>query len=218
MSKQQLNPIQAERKIAQTMDLRNQVIPLIIADVFYVAWLLLPQAAGLRGFQIITFSAAARETMSIAEFVFAILATLGVGICTTLVLITRKAVFGLVGWMFVTVGFAYSLFMVWMRGTRTDSAEIGMWCGIIAVAIATVSYSLVALRRSPEQLEAAQRAREAAGELDSVGQAQMDIRKEAAPEVNHLLVDDRRARAAERHQDVQKFKKPREQKQDAAED
>lgn len=61
MSKQQLNPIQAERKIAQTMDLRNQVIPLIIADAFYVAWLLLPQAAGLRGFQIITFSAAARD-------------------------------------------------------------------------------------------------------------------------------------------------------------
>ena len=202
MSKQQENPIQAERRIAKTMDLRNQVIPLIIAVVFYVAWLILPHSGGIHGFEIITFSSAARENMSIAEFVFAILSTLGVGLCTTVTLITRRTVFGLIGWMAVTVAFAYSLFMVWMRGTRADGAEIGMWCGIISAGIATFAFSLVALRRSPEQLEAAQRAYEAAAKLDSVGQAQMDIRKDAAPEENELLVDDRRARAAERHQDV----------------
>ncbi|WP_430623382.1 Rv2732c family membrane protein, partial [Corynebacterium stationis] len=106
MSKQQENPIQAERRSARTMDLRNQVIPLIVAVVFYVAWLILPHSAGIRGFEIITFSSDARETMSIAEFVFAILATLGVGVCTTLTLVTRRAIFGLIGWMLVTVGFA----------------------------------------------------------------------------------------------------------------
>ena len=199
MSKQQENPIQAERRSARTMDLRNQVIPLILAVIFYVAWLVLPHSAGIHGFQIITFSAEARESMSIAEFVFAVLATLGIGVFTTLTLLTRRALFGLLAWMLVTVGFAYSLFMVWMRGARADGAEIGLWCGIIAVAIATVSFSLVALRRSPEQLEAAHRARIAAAQLDEVGKAQMDIRREAAPEVNPLLVDDRRARATRRH-------------------
>ena len=199
MSKQQENPIQAERRSARTMDLRNQVVPLILAVIFYIAWLILPHSAGIHGFQIITFSAKARESMSIAEFVFAVLATLGIGVFTTLTLLTRRALFGLLAWMLVTVGFAYSLFMVWMRGARADGAEIGLWCGIIAVAIATVSFSLVALRRSPEQLEAAHRARIAAAQLDEVGKAQMDIRREAAPEVNPLLVDDRRARAARRH-------------------
>ena len=208
MSKQQENPIQAERRSARTMDLRNQVIPLIVAVVFYVAWLILPHSAGILGFEIITFSSDARETMSIAEFVFAILATLGVGVCTTLTLVTRRAIFGLIGWMLVTVGFAYSLFMVWMRGARADSAEIGLWCGIVAVAIATVSFSLVALRRSPEQMEAAQQAREAASQLDAVGQAQMDIRREAAPKDNPLLVDDRRARAARRHRNTGQANQP----------
>ena len=203
MSKQQENPIQAERRIARTMDLRNQVIPLTIAVAFYLAWLILPHSAGIHGYEIITFSAEAREKMSIAEFIFAILATFGVGICTTLTLITRRALFGLVGWMLVTVGLAYSLFTVWMRGSRADGAEIGLWCGIIAVAIATVSFSLVALRRSPEQIEAAENARQAASQLDTVGQAQMDIRREAAPEVNPLLVDDRRERAARRHRSGQ---------------
>lgn len=206
MSEQPINPIQAERKIAQKMDLRNQVIPLALAVVLYVAWLVLPHSAGIRGYEIITFSATARESMSIAEFVFAILITLGVGVFTTLVLITRKAVFGLIGWMLVTVGFAYSLFMIWMRGARADGAEVGMWLGIAAVTIATFSFALVALRRSPEQMAAEKQARQEASKLDTIGQAQMDIRQESAPEVNPLLVDDRRARAAQRHRDTQQGK------------
>src|SRR5690625_7509138 len=113
------------------MDLRNQVIPLIVAVVFYVAWLILPHSAGIRGFEIITFSSDARETMSIAEFVFAILATLGVGVCTTLTLVTRRAIFGLIGWMLVTVGFAYSLFKIGRASCR-DRVEILV--GAVAVA------------------------------------------------------------------------------------
>src|SRR5699024_1959736 len=137
------------------MDLRNQAIPLIIAVIIYIAWLILPHSVWMHVYQIITFSAKARESMSIAEFAFAVLATLGIGVFTTLTLLTRRALFGLLAWMLVTVGFAYSLFMVWMRGARADGAEIGLWCGIIAVAIATVSLSLVALRRRPAQREAA---------------------------------------------------------------
>ena len=66
----------------------------------------------------------------------------------------------------------------------------------------------MALRRSPEQMEAAQQAREAASQLDAVGQAQMDIRREAAPKDNPLLVDDRRARAARRHRNTGQANQP----------
>ncbi|HDM2782476.1 TPA: hypothetical protein PZN16_002929, partial [Staphylococcus aureus] len=72
--------------------------------------------------------------------------------------------------------------------------------GMLATFLAFLGFSLVALRRSPEQRAAEEKVRASAGQLDEVGKFQSDI---ASPQPQELLVDDRRKKAAERHRHQQ---------------
>ncbi len=200
---------EAEKKAAGRMTLGPYRWWLVAALVLYVVYLVVPHAGDTLGFQV-TFRlpAAVDAGIKITEYVFAWLMLGGLGVFTTLTVLTRRTVFGLIAWMLVTVGVFYSLFAIWLRMTRSTADDgvnmgVGMAVAVVAVIIAEIAYAMVALRRSPEQARIAQeRARHA--NLDEVGYAQREARTggEDSGERNSLLVDDRRQRAAQRHRDA----------------
>ena len=196
-----------EKRAARTMPLGSQRWTLLAALVLYVAYLALPHAGSVFGFQVLLQLPAAEEAgIKVTEYIYSILLFLGIGVFTTLTLVTRRTVFGLLAWMFSTVGLFYTVFALWLRQTRPAAEEdaatgIGMWLSIVAVALAVVAYSMVALRRDPEQKRIAQERAENEN-LDEVGFAQraaMVTRQNTSYEDNPLFIDDRRRRAAERH-------------------
>lgn len=197
-----------EKKAARRMSLDGQKWTLIVAVVIWLAYLALPHAGGVSGFEVTFLRPSAAEAgIKITEYVYAILIGLGIGVLTTLTLITRRAVFGLVAWMLVTVGLFYSVFALWLRQTRSTADDgvnmgVGMYLSIVGVALAVFAYSMVALRRDPEQSRIAEQ-RANSEELDEVGQAQRQLLEEERRSVqdNPLLIDDRRQRAAQRHKD-----------------
>ncbi|AIT61297.1 Rv2732c family membrane protein [Corynebacterium doosanense] len=196
----------AEKHAARRMSLDGQQWTLIAAVIIWLAYLVLPHAGGVSGFEV-TFArpAAAEAGIKITEYVYAILIGLGIGVLTTLTLITRRAVFGLTAWMLVTVGLFYAVFALWLRQTRSSADDgvnmgVGMYLSILGVLLAVVAYSMVALRRDPEQSHIAEeRARRE--ELDEVGLTQRAVMEQErrSMEGNPLLIDDRRRRAAQRH-------------------
>ncbi|RSZ61718.1 hypothetical protein EAH68_11600 [Corynebacterium hylobatis] len=191
-----------EKRASARVYLGKQLWLLVAALVLYVVSLVLPQAGQVRGYEVLFQLAPAQEAgIKITEYVYSILVFLGVGVLTTLVLITRRTALASLAWMFTTVGFAYSIFAVWLRQTRPTAEDgvemnIGFWLSLLAVGLAFLGFAFVVLRRSPEQAEIA-RARAQADPLDEVGRMQQDAN--FAAETNPLLQDDRRARASERH-------------------
>lgn len=196
----------AERKAARRMSLHGQKWTLTAAVIIWVAYLVLPHAAGVNGFEVTFALPAAREAgIKITEYIYALLIGLGIGVFTTLTLLTRRTTFGLVAWMLTTVGLFYSLLALWLRQTRSTSGDgydigPGMYLSIIGVALCVFAYARVALRRDPEQARIA-RARAEHHDLDEVGLAQRDALRaeQVTAEENPLFVDDRRQQAAQRH-------------------
>lgn len=192
---------QAERRAAQTMDLRGQKVTLWIAVAAYIVYLIVPYAGSAHGWQALSFGTTEDGVkISLMETVSAWLALLGVGVLTTATLLTRRATLGLIAWMMVTVSFFVNLWGFWYRGSTADGPAIGMWVGMLATFLAFLGFSLVALRRSPEQRAAEEKVRASAGQLDEVGKFQSDI---ASPQPQEMLVDDRRKQAAEHHRHQQ---------------
>lgn len=192
-----------EKKAARRMNLSGFRWMLITAVIIWVAYLILPHSGSTRGYEITFLLPSAREgNVQITEFIYAILIGLGLGVFSTLVLITERAVFGLIAWMLSTVGLFYSIFAIWLRQTGPGAAEndgvsIGMLFSVFGVALAVFAYCCVALRRDPEQRTIAE-ARSRNDNLDEVGRAQREL-LDREREQNPLLIDDRRQRAAERH-------------------
>ncbi len=175
------------------------------AFVFYVVSLFLPQVTGVPGYKVLLFSDAAEQAgVKITEYIFAVCSFAGVGLFTGLTLALRRTAFALIAWMFSTVALVESLLAMWLRQTRPGGEEatgagVGAYLAILAVLAAVVVYSLIALRRSPEQ-ERIARERARADDLDEVGYAQRAalVRQQRRGGENPLLVDDRRERAARR--------------------
>lgn len=191
------NAANAERRAAQTMDLGGHKVTLCIAVVAYILYLILPYAGSAHGWEALTFGTTSSGVrISIMETVSAWLALIGLGVLTPVTLFTRRATPGLIAWMLVTVSFFANLWGFWFRGSTSDGASLGMWVGMLATFLAFLAYSMVALRRSPEQKAAEARVRATAGQLDEVGEFQSRI--DAAPQ-REPLVDNRRKQAAERH-------------------
>lgn len=192
---------QTERRAAQTMDLGEQKLTLWISVAAYIVYLIVPYAGSAHGWQVLSFGTTDDGVkISLMETVSAWLALLGVGVLTTATLLTRRATCGLVAWMMVTVSLVVNLWGFWYRGSTADAPAIGMWVGMLATFLAFWGFSRVALRRTPEQRAAAEKARASAGQLDKVGKIQSDI---ASPLPQEMLVDDRRKKAAERHRHQQ---------------
>lgn len=196
-----MNAASEERDIAKTMELGGQKITLWIAVAAFVAFLFLPYADGIPGFKAAFITTDLGVQRTPFDIIFTTLATAGVGILTTVTLLTKRATPGLIAWMMVTVAAANCLFILWLRGDSPHSPQLGFFCGLISVMLATIAYSLVALRRSPAQRAAEQHARVQAGQLDEVGRLQDSASSAKQQDTNPLLVDDRRAKAreAERH-------------------
>lgn len=192
-----------EKKAARKISLSGFRGLLIGALVLWVVSLALPVTSGARGIEVLLLTPTGGTDATIAEFVHSVVVFLGVGLFNGLLLLTRRTIFSWLGWFFTGIGLFYSVFALWMRQTQdTDNVSgIGMYVSVAAVILTVIALSSIILRRDPEQTRIA-RERAANDNLDEVGQAQrsaMESKQSFAGEDNPLLIDDRRARAAERH-------------------
>ena len=187
----------AERAAAQKMELGGYKTALIVAVVAWVAYLVLPYAGSAHGWEVLGLGSTSVK-ISIMENISGWCALLGIGVLTSLTVITRRLNYGLAAWMLVAISLFLNLWGFWYRGSTADGASIGMWVGVLASLIAFLAYCRVAFRRSPEQIAAAEKARAAASSLDQVGVLQTEAATTLPPEENPLLIDDRRRRAHKR--------------------
>ncbi|OFR38192.1 hypothetical protein [Corynebacterium sp. HMSC077D03] len=187
----------AERAAAQKMELGGYKTALIVAIVAWVAYLVLPYAGTANGWEVLGLDSPSVK-ISIMENISGWCALLGIGVLTSLTVITRRLNFGLAAWMLVAISLFLNLWGFWYRGSTADGASIGMWVGVLASLIAFLAYCRVAFRRSPEQIAAAEKARAAASSLDQVGVLQTEAATTLPPEENPLLIDDRRRQAHKR--------------------
>lgn len=196
----------AEKKAARRMDLAGYLWWLVAALLLFISYLVTPHAGSVLGYEVVfRLPSAIEANIKVTEYIFAWLSALGIGVFTTLTLITRRTSFGLIAWMLSTVALLFSLLAVWLRQTRDVSEEelgagFGLYLAILGVVVAVYAYSRVALRRSPEQAELAE-ARARDDNLDEVGYAQREVQRQqqASFESNPILIDDRRQRATERY-------------------
>ena len=192
-----------EKRVASRLDLGGRLWLFIAAVVLYAVSLVLPQAGSVRGYEVLfQLQPAADAGIKITEYVYAVLAFLGVGVLTTLTLLTRRLFVAIPAWMITTVGTAYSLFALWLRQTRANADDgvemnLGFWISLLALVLAFLAYAMTMFRRNPEQEKLA-RDRASSDNLDEVGRMQQQAN--ISPEENPLLIDDRRSRASERHQ------------------
>lgn len=192
-----------EKRVASRLDLGGRLWLFIAAVVLYAVSLVLPQAGSVRGYEVLfQLQPAADAGIKITEYVYAVLAFLGVGVLTTLTLLTRRLFVAIPAWMITTVGTAYSLFALWLRQTRANADDgvemnLGFWISLLALVLAFLGYAMTMFRRNPEQEKLA-RDRASSDNLDEVGRMQQQAN--ISPEENPLLIDDRRSRASERHQ------------------
>lgn len=203
MSNTPANLAANEKKAARKISLSGFSGLLIGALVLWIISLALPVTSGARGIEVLLFTPTGDTNATIAEFIHALVVFLGVGLFNGLLLITRRTLFSWLAWLFSGIGLFYSVFALWMRQTQdTDNVSgIGMYLSVGAVILAVIALSSVILRRDPEQTRIAQE-RASNDNLDAVGEAQRAARRtnpDASQEDNALLIDDRRARAAERH-------------------
>ena len=187
----------AERAAAQKMELGGYKTALIVAVVAWVAYLVLPYAGSAHGWEVLGLGSPSVK-ISIMENISGWCALLGIGVLTSLTVITRRLNYGLAAWMLVAISLFLNLWGFWYRGSTANGASIGMWVGVLASLIAFLAYCRVAFRRSPEQIAAAEKARAAASSLDQVGVLQTEAATTLPPEENPLLIDDRRRQAHKR--------------------
>lgn len=191
-----------EKEASRSVELGAAGWVLLGCVVAYLVSLVLPFAGAARGWQVLAATGAAREAqLKATEFVFAWLSFLGVGVLTSLTLATRRFAVAVPAWMATTVAFIVSILAIWLR--RTSSTfdmglrhGPGIYLAIAAVGVAVFAFIPVVLRRSAAQADIAQRRASADGR-DAVAVAQQSAAVSRGD--NPLLVDDRRARAAERH-------------------
>lgn len=191
-----------EKRVASRLDLGGRLWLFVAAVVLYVVSLFLPQAGAVRGFEVLLqLDAASDAGIKVTEYVYATLLFIGVGVLTTLTILTRRLAVAIPAWMIATVGMAYSVFALWLRQTRASAGDgvdmgLGFWLSLCAVFLAFLGFALTMFRRNPEQARLAEdRAR--SDNLDEVGRMQQQANISAAN--NPLLIDDRRSRATERH-------------------
>ncbi len=186
--------IAAEKQAARFLDLRGSIGTLVAAVIAWVLSLFLEQTAGTRGFEVF----AGGPGVTIVELVFAVLSAAGM-VMTILALATRRTTAAWIAWMLVGVATFVALWAFWTLGAR-DGAGLGFWVGELGNLLALVGFSRVTMRKSAAQREAEAHTRKVATQLDEVGTLQAEINRPPAADDNPLLVDDRRARAARRHQ------------------
>ncbi|MBZ8177979.1 hypothetical protein GP475_06965 [Corynebacterium poyangense] len=197
-----------EYKAAQSMNLGPKIWILGAIFLLWLISLFLPfTSTGIKGIDVLLLTDKARSgEIRITEYVYIYLITLGPGVFNGLLLLFRKTIFSWIAWMFSCVGTFYVVLALWLRQTTEGSpsghASWGMYLSILPVIAATVVFSMIILKRDPEQLKLAQQRRDH-DVPDYVALNQREELKSRAQqewETNPLLVDDRRAQAHRRHQ------------------
>lgn len=188
-----------ERHAARHVTLGTYKIPLIAAVVIWVVYLFVPHAGDIPGWQVTFLTPAAHQAgIKVTESVYAVLMALGVGVLTTITLVTKNAKVALAAWLLSGMALMVSLLGLWLR--QLDDASLPMGIGfplsIVAVIVCVFCYAKIIMRRNPEQQRIAEQ-RASSDNLDEVGLAQRDAMGIHTDE-NPRFVDDRRRRAHER--------------------
>ena len=188
----------AEKKAASTVDMGAKRWVLAAAVAIYLVALFLPFVGGASLWQVLAATDAAEDAQTaITEYVFAWISLIGVGILTTLAVATQRFALAVPAWMVTTVSLVYSVLGIWLRNSNASgiSRGPGYYLVVLAVVIVVCTVFPLILSRNEEQAAVAQKRAEAQGK-DEVALAQRAATRE---QENPLLIDDRRARAAERH-------------------
>lgn len=179
----------AEKQAARHVELYGSGAAIAVGIVAALAYLVLPHGGGVAGWEVLT------GRVSLMEQFFAVMATAGAAVSLAAVL-TRRTALVWVAWMCVAIGFFSGLWALWALGARDASAGIGFYLAALGLLVSFVGFARIALRRSPEQLAAAERAYERARQ-EQGSAAQFTVSNAAE---NPLLQDNRRAQAARRHE------------------
>lgn len=193
---------EAERRASSSLaDTPARWVVLACAALI-LASLLLPFAGGAAGWRFLVPGDASRAAgASIAEYLFTWFSLVGLGVCGTLSVVLRRYRLAAAGWVLTGMAVVFALMSVWLRRSTTAADVpghgVGIYLAMAAVLVAVFAYvPLIAQRGGEQEAIAAERA--AAQGTDEVALAQRAAADHAhAP--NPLLIDDRRARAAERH-------------------
>ena len=175
-----------------------------IASGVWLIALFLPFVGDVAAWQVLTVGEGARNAdTKVTEDVFAWLGFLGVGVCTSLVVATRRFGLATVAWMISTVGLVSSLLAVWLRKSSTGVAEQfshgpAFYLEVVAVLVVVLTYIPLFVRKTTVDPE---HAKNQPSEIDKdIANAQLTAtRTRHAQETNPLLIDDRRANAVRRH-------------------
>ncbi|MCG7295301.1 hypothetical protein MHJ86_00255 [Corynebacterium afermentans] len=188
----------AEKKAASTVDMGAKRWVLAAAIAIYLVALFVPFVGGVSLWQVLAVTDATKDAQTaITEYVFAWISLIGVGILTTLAVATQRFALAVPAWMVTTVSLVYSVLGIWLRNSNASGISRGPGYYLVVLAVVIVVFTLfpLILSRNEEQAAVAQKRAEAQGK-DEVALAQ---RAAAREQENPLLIDDRRARAAERH-------------------
>ena len=188
----------AEKKAASTVDMGAKRWVLAAAVAIYLVALFLPFVGGASLWQVLAATDVAKDAQTaITEYVFAWISLVGVGILTTLAVVTQRFALALPAWMVTTVSLVYSVLGIWLRNSNASGINRGPGYYLVVLAVVIVVFTVfpLILSRNEEQAAVAKKRAEAQGK-DEVALAQRAATRE---QENPLLLDDRRARAAERH-------------------
>ena len=188
----------AEKIAASTVDMGAKRWVLAAAAALYLVAIVLPFVGDASGWQVLAAASAAKDAQTaITEYVFAWISFIGVGILTTLAVVTQRFAITVPAWMVTTVSLVFSVLGIWLRNSSGlgISRGPGYYLAILCViAVVFTTFPLILSRNESQATVALERA-ESQGK-DEVAMAQRAATKQ---QDNPLLIDDRRSRAAQRH-------------------
>lgn len=191
-----------EKQRAGTVDLGGRRWLLAALIALYVLALTLPFAGDTAGWRVLTFTESDTFDVAIGERVFAVLSFVCLPVFTLLLVIMRRTVFALFAWMAGCVSLVAALLGLWLRQTGSTGAATGagMYLAIACVLVAVPFLTAAWTRRDPEQQEMEALRREQT-EFNPVAEAQAAAGHQSVRRAEDAgtLIDDRRARAAQRH-------------------
>lgn len=189
---------QAEKTAASTVDMGAKRWVLAAAAVFYLVAMSLPFVGDASGWQVLAATGAAKEAQTaITEYVFAWISLIGIGILTTLAVVTQRFAITVPAWMVTTVSLVFSVLGIWLRNSSGlgISRGPGYYLAMLCVVVVVFTTFPLILSRNASQTALARERAESQG-MDEVALAQRAAIKQ---QDNPLLIDDRRSRAAQRH-------------------
>lgn len=189
---------QAEKTAASTVDMGARRWVLAAAAALYLVAMMLPFVGDASGWQVLAATGAAKDAQTaITEYVFAWISLIGVGILTTLAVVTQRFAITVPAWMVTTVSLVFSVLGIWLRNSSGlgISRGPGYYLAILCVVAVVFTTFPLMLSRNESQAAVARERAESQGK-DEVAMAQ---RAATRQQDNPLLIDDRRSRAAQRH-------------------